>query len=49
VVSEREIGQIVKNAGHRDDAAQAFLGLVEVRGGTDNASVVICDFFCSET
>jgi hypothetical protein len=44
LVSEREIGQIVKNAGHRDHAAEAILDAADARGGSDNASIVVCDF-----
>jgi hypothetical protein len=46
LVSEREIGQIVQNAGHRADAAEAMLDAVDVRGGSDNASIIVCDFTC---
>ena len=48
LVSEREIGQIVKAAEHRDDAAEAILAAVDARGGSDNASIIACDFTCPE-
>jgi serine/threonine protein phosphatase PrpC len=47
-VAEREIGRIVKNAGHRDDAAEEILDALDARGGSDNASVVVCDFTCPQ-
>ena len=46
LVAEREIGPIVKNAEHRDDAAEAILDAVDARGGSDNASIIVCDFTC---
>jgi serine/threonine protein phosphatase PrpC len=48
LVSEREIGQIVKNAEHRDAAAEAILDAVDARGGSDNASIIVCEFTCPE-
>lgn len=30
------------------EQAQAILGLVETRGGTENASIVVCDFSCPD-
>jgi hypothetical protein len=48
LVAEREIGQIVKNAGHRDAAADEILDAVDARGGSDNASIIVCDVTCPE-
>jgi len=44
LVSERAIGQIVKNTDHRDDDAESILDAVDVRGESENASIVVCDF-----
>ena len=46
LVAEREIGQIVKNAEHRDAAAEAILDAVDARGASGNASIIVCDFTC---
>jgi hypothetical protein len=48
LISEREIGEIVNEALHRDYAAAAILHSFESRGGTENTSVIICDFSCPE-
>jgi hypothetical protein len=38
--------QIVKNAEHRDAAAEAILDAVDARGASGNASIIVCDFTC---